>query len=100
MTIRQPDGEENAIAQFWSHNLTDTSLRPYNAMFNHRRCRLRRSLPAYQGASRPDENGASERAADACDGCFDPANRVYENKACLYFARLLDSTRGGDRGGA
>ena len=33
MTMKQADGRETAIAQFWSHQLTDTSLRPYNAMF-------------------------------------------------------------------
>jgi hypothetical protein len=91
MTIRQSDGRENAIAQFWSHNLTDTSLRPYNAMFIIVAA-VCEDAPAYQGCIKADENGASS-VLPMLDGCFDPANRVYENKACLYFARLLDSTR-------
>src|ERR1700752_2985019 len=33
MMMRHADGRETAIAQFWAHNLSDTSLRPYNAVF-------------------------------------------------------------------
>src|SRR5687767_2633484 len=33
LTLRQPDGRQTAVAQFWTHTLTDTSLHPYDAMF-------------------------------------------------------------------
>jgi hypothetical protein len=91
MTLRQADGQETAIAQFWSHQLTDTSLRPYNAMFIIVAA-VCDDAAAYQACIKADENGASS-VLSMLDGCFDPAKAVYENKARLYFARLLDSTR-------
>jgi len=91
MTVKQADGRETAVAQFWSHNLTDTSLRPYNAMFIIVAA-VEENTPADQAAIKGDENGASS-VLSMLDGCFDPAKRVYENRARLYFARLLDSTR-------
>jgi hypothetical protein len=90
ITMKQADGRETAIAQFWAHQLTDTSLRPYNAMFI--------IVPAvpYDSADdaciEADENGVSS-VLSMLDGRYDPAKSMYENKARLYFARLLDSTR-------
>jgi hypothetical protein len=91
MIIKQADGRETAIAQFWSHQLTDTSLRPYNAMFIIVVV-VCDDIPAYQACIKADENGASS-VLSMFDGSFDPKRRLYENKARLYFARLLDSTR-------
>jgi hypothetical protein len=91
MTLKQADGRETAIAQFWAHQLTDTSLRPYNAMFIIVAA-VGDDTPAYQGCIEADENGASS-VLSMLDGCFDPAKGVYENKARLCYVRLLDSTR-------
>jgi hypothetical protein len=91
MTLKQADGRETAIAQFWAHKLTDTSLRPYNAMFIIVAA-VGDDTPAYQGCIEADENGASS-VLSMLDGCFDPAKGVYENKARLCYVRLLDSTR-------
>jgi hypothetical protein len=91
MTMKGADSRETALAQFWSHNLSDTSLRPYNAMFiivaavpDH--------TPASQACITADGNGASS-VLSMFDGSFDPAKALYENKARLYYVRLLDSTR-------
>jgi hypothetical protein len=91
MTMTQPDGQETAIVQFWSHQLSDTSLRPYNAMFLIVPA-VPDDTPARQACFRADENGASS-VLSMFDGSFDPARRTYENKARLYYVRLLDSTR-------
>ena len=91
MTMMRADGQESAIVQFWSHQLTDTSIRPYNAMFVIVAA-VRDDTPASQACIRADENGASG-VLSMFDGCFDPTRRAYENKAQLYFVRLLDSTR-------
>jgi len=91
MTLRYSDGRETALAQLWSHQLTDTSLWPYNAMFIVA-AGVREDTPAYQTSLKADESGASS-VLSMLDGCFDPARMVYENRARLYFARLLDSTR-------
>jgi hypothetical protein len=91
MTMIRADGQESAIVQFWSHQLTDTSLRPYNAMFVIVAA-VRDDTPASQACIRADENGASS-VLSMFDGSFDPTRRAYENKAQLYFVRLLDSTR-------
>jgi hypothetical protein len=91
MTMKQADGRETAIVQFWSHQLTDTSLRPYNAMFIIVPA-VRDDTPACDACIEADENGASS-VLSMLDGCYDPARSMYENKARLYFARLLDSTR-------
>ncbi len=91
MILRQPDGRETAIAQFWSHQLTDTSLHPYNAAFIIV-VAVRDDVPAYQACIKADGNGASS-VLSMLDGSFDPERKRYENKARLYFARLLDSTR-------
>ena len=91
MTMMRADGQESAIVQFWSHQLTDTSLRPYNAMFVIVAA-VRDDTPASEACIQADENGASS-VLSMFDGRFDPTRRAYENKAQLYFARLLDSTR-------
>jgi hypothetical protein len=91
VTIKRADGRETAITQFWSHQLTDTSLRPYNAMFIIV-VAVKDDTPADQACIKGDENGASS-VLSMLDGCFDPAKAVYENRARLFFVRLLDSTR-------
>jgi len=91
MTVKQPDGRESAIVQFWSHNLTDTSLRPYNAMFIIIAA-TREDAPATEGCIKADANGAAS-VLSMLDGYFEPSTMGYENKARLYFARLLDSSR-------
>ena len=91
MMMRQADGQESAIVQFWSHQLTDTSLRPYNAMFVIV-VAVRDDTPASEACIQADENGASS-VLSMFDGYFDGTRRAYENKAELYFLRLLDSTR-------
>jgi hypothetical protein len=91
MTMKQADGRETAIAQFWAHQLTDTSLRPYNAMFIIVAA-VCDDTPAYEACIKAAENRASS-VLSMLDGCFDPAKAVYDNRARLYFARLLDSTR-------
>jgi hypothetical protein len=89
--LRYGDGRETAIAQFWSHNLTDTSLRPYNAMFIVVAA-VREDAPDRESFIKADENGASS-VLSALRGSFNPATTVYENDARLFFVRLLDSTR-------
>jgi hypothetical protein len=91
MTMRQADGQERAIVQVWSHQLTDTSLRPYNAMFVIV-VAVRNDTPASEACIQADENGASS-VLPMLDGYFDVTRGAYENKAELYFLRLLDSTR-------
>ena len=91
VTLIRADGQESAIVQFWAHQLTDTSLRPYNAMFL-----IVAAVPEHASHAdsriQADENGASSVLA-MFDGRFDSATRTYENKTHLYFLRLLDSTR-------
>jgi len=91
MTMKHPDGRESAIVQFWSHQLSDTSLRPYNAMFLIV-VAVREDTPASQACIRADGSGASS-VLPMVDGHYDPGRRSYENRASLYFVRLLDSTR-------
>lgn len=91
LTMRHADGREVAIAQFWAHELTDTSLLPYNAAFV-----IVAAVPddaaVEQTCLVADENGASS-VLSMLDGAFDPATAVYENRARLFFLRLFDSTR-------
>jgi hypothetical protein len=91
MTIKRANGGETAIAQVWSHELSDTSLRPYNAMFIIV-VAVRDDRPAHLACIRADENGASSVLC-MLDGRFDAERRLYENKAQLYYVRLLDSTQ-------
>jgi hypothetical protein len=85
------DGRESAIAQFWSHKLTDTSLRPYNAAFIIVAA-VPTNTPANQACIAADDNGASSALA-MLDGAFDSAKAVYENRVRLFYIRLLDSTQ-------
>ncbi len=91
LTIRYANGQETAIAHFWCHNLSDTSLRPYNAMFI-----IVAAVPenarAGEACLTGDQNGASS-VMSVVDGSFDRATSVYENRARFYYYRLLDSTR-------
>jgi hypothetical protein len=91
LTIRYADGRESAIAQFWSHRLSDTSLRPYNAAFIVVAA-VPDNVPAHQACFAADENGAASVLA-MFDGTYDQAKASYENRVRLFFARLLDSTR-------
>ena len=91
LTLRYADGRQTAVAHFWSHNLSDTSLRPYNAMFIIVAA-VRDDTPASQASLEADANGASS-VLSVVDGSFDPARGVYENRARLFYLRLLDSTR-------
>jgi hypothetical protein len=91
VTIRHEDGRQSAIAQFWSHQLTDTSLGPYNAAFvilaavpDH--------TPGGQALIAADKNGMSSALA-MFDGTFDPAKATFENRVRLFCVRLLDSTQ-------
>lgn len=91
MTLKQADGQESAIVHLWANRLSDTSLRPYNAMFIVVAA-VPDTAPAYHGCIKADENGASS-VLSMLDGCFDPEKAVYENKARLFFVRLLDTTQ-------
>src|SRR5262245_14628141 len=88
--LRHPDGRQTAIAQFWAHTLTDTSLHPYNAMFL-----VVAAVPESMGASqqsiRAHQNGVSSLLA-MLYGTYTAATRTYTNHARLSFIRLLDST--------
>jgi len=90
LILRQADGRESAAVQFWAHQFSDTSLRPYNAMFVIAPA-VPADVPAAQACIRADEAGAAS-VLPMLDGRFDPARRAYENRATLYFLRLLDST--------
>jgi hypothetical protein len=85
------DGRESAIAQFWSHKLTDTSLRPYNAAFIIVAA-VPDNTPANQACIAADDNEASSALA-MFDGAFDSAKAVYDNRVRLFYIRLLDSTQ-------
>ena len=95
LTMRQADGRKFAIAQFWSHKLTDTSLWPYNAAFIIV-VAVPDDTPADQACIAADENGASSALA-MFDGAFDPAKAIYENRVRLFYVRLLDFDRDRDR---
>lgn len=91
LTMVEADGRESAIVQFWSHQLTDTSLRPYNAMFIIVPA-VPDDTPPYASFFKADANGASS-ALPMFDGRFDPTTGTYENRARLWYVRLLDSTQ-------
>jgi hypothetical protein len=91
LLLRYADGRETAVAHFWSHNLTDTSLWPYNAMFVIIAV-VPDCTPSHLASLRADENGASS-VLSALDGAYDAARGVYENRARFYYHRLLDSTK-------
>ena len=91
LMMRQTDGRHSAIAQFWSHQLSDTSLRPYNAAFIIVPA-VPDDTPADRACFLADANGGSS-VLPMFDGSFDPAKAVYENRTRLFYVRLLDSTR-------
>lgn len=91
LTMVEADGRESAIVQFWSHQLTDTSLRPYNAMFIIVAA-VPVDAPACESSFAADPNGASS-VLSMFDGRFDPTTGAYENRARLWYVRLLDSTQ-------
>lgn len=91
MTLKYADGAETALAQFWAHQLSDTSLRPYNAQFVIA-VAVPESTPARQSTINADDNGASS-VLPGMDGSYDAATGRYTNRALAYYVRLLDSTR-------
>jgi hypothetical protein len=91
MTLKHPNGQETALAQFWAHNLSDTSLKPYNAMFIIVAA-VPEQVPTDEACIRADENGASS-VLQVLDGSYDAAKGRYENKAQPVYVGLLDSTQ-------
>lgn len=91
LMLRHPDGRQTAIVQFWAHTLTDTSLRPYDAMFI-----VVAAVPESMGPSqqsiRAHDNGASSLLS-MLYGTYVAGTHTYTNHARLYFVRLLDSTK-------
>jgi hypothetical protein len=91
LTMRQADGRESAIAQFWANELTDTSLRPYNSAFIIVAA-VPDDTPTDRACFAADENGLSS-VLSMFDGTYDPAKATYKNQARSFYVRLLDSTR-------
>ena len=91
MTLKYPGGRQTAVAQLWSSRFTDTSIRPYSAMFIVV-IAVPDDAPQGQASIKADPNGASSVLV-MFDGSFDPATAVYENKARLFLVRLLDTTQ-------
>ena len=91
LMMRHADGRESAIAMFWSHQLTDTSLRPYDAAFIIVAA-VSDDTPTDRACYAADENGVSS-VLSMFDGVFDPDRAVCENRTPLFYVRLLDSTR-------
>jgi hypothetical protein len=91
LILRYDDGRETVVSQFWAHQLTDTSIGPYNAMFL-----IVAAVPEHAAAEessiRADDNGASS-ILSMLDGDCDAAGGTYTNRARLYYVRLLDSTQ-------
>lgn len=84
------DGSQTAVAQFWAHNLSDTSLAPYNAMFIIVAA-VPQGCPPQQATLQADGNGVS-CLLPMLDGHFDAASGCCTLGASLYYHRLLDST--------
>jgi cytochrome P450 len=91
MTLNYGDGRHAAVAQLWSNKFTDTSIRPYAAMFIVV-VAVADNAPESQASLRAASNGASSVLV-MLDGTFDRATAAYENKARLYMFRLLDTTQ-------
>ena len=91
LTLQYDGGRETAVAQFWAHHLSDTSLRPYNAMFIIVAA-VPDDAPAEESCMRADDNGASSLLSMLA-GSYDAASRMYVNRARLFYVRLLDSTQ-------
>ncbi|MDW6025074.1 hypothetical protein SAZ10_25275 [Mesorhizobium sp. BAC0120] len=91
LTMRHVDGRESAVAMFWSHQLRDTSLRPYDAAFIIVAA-VPDGTPTDRACFTADQNGASS-VLPMFDGAFDPDRRLWESRTALFYVRLLDSTR-------
>jgi hypothetical protein len=91
VTLKHANGDETAVAQLWAHVLTDTSLRPYNAMFTVI-VAVPDDAPPHLASLQAHENGAS-CVLPMFNGCFDPRIAMFENTAQLFFFRLLDTTK-------
>ncbi|MCS3932742.1 cytochrome P450 [Bradyrhizobium elkanii] len=91
ITLKYADGRHAAVAQLWSNKFTDTSIRPYAAMFIVVAA-VADNAPESQASLEAASNGASSVLV-MLDGSFDPATAVYENKARMYMFRLLDTTQ-------
>jgi truncated hemoglobin YjbI len=91
MTVKYADGRLAAVAELWTNRFTDTSIRPYAAMFIVVAA-VPDDAPESQASISADSNGASS-ALVMLDGSFDPATVVYENRARMYMFRLLDTTQ-------
>jgi len=91
MTLEHADGRETAVAQLWSIKFTDSSIRPYSAMFIVVVV-VRTDTPAGRASIRADPNDASSALA-MLDGSLDPTTEVYENTARLFMVRLIDTSR-------
>ena len=91
ITLKYADGRQPAVAQLWSSNFTDCSIRPYRCAV-HRGGRRAGRCSRGQASIRADANGASSVLV-MFDGTFDAATAVYENKAELFLVRLLDTTQ-------
>ena len=91
ITLKYADGRLAAVAQLWLSKFTDTSIRPYAAMFIVVPAVADNALES-QASLRAASNGASSVFV-MLDGSFDPATAVYENNARTYMFRLLDTTQ-------
>ncbi len=91
LVLRYDDGREAAVAQFWSHLLSDTSLRPYNAAFLIV-VAVPDGTPAGDACLRGDDSGVSS-VLPMLAGSYDAAGGTYLNGARLFYVRLLDSTQ-------
>ncbi len=91
LTLRYENGRETAVAQFWAHQLSDTSLRPYNAAFVIVAA-VPDSTPDEESCIRADANNASS-VLPMLAGSYDAASRTYVNRARLFYVRLIDSTQ-------
>jgi hypothetical protein len=91
VTLTSADGSETAVAEVWTSKFTDSTIGPYSAMFIVLMA-VRSETPPGDTSIRADPNGASSVLA-MLDGSFDPAAKVYENKARLFLVRLLDTTQ-------
>jgi truncated hemoglobin YjbI len=91
MILKYPDGRQAAIAQLWLNKFTDSSIRPYAAMFIVIAAAVV-DAPEGEASIKANSNGASSVLV-MLDGSFDPVTVVYENKARMYMFRLLDTTQ-------
>lgn len=91
LTLKYPDGRHTAAAQLWASRFTETTIGPYGAMFIVVVV-VPADTPPGESSIKADRNGASS-ALVMLDGSFDPVSRVYDNKACLFLVRLLDTTQ-------